>query len=221
MINDELRAIQSVLNETSRIGNEGSVPATLIVGGQVITGFIVSQAAYQRTREAAAADALTKRVATALNKVDSASPEASKQLLHVYLRAARFVLPDIRLGSSILKLSISAIDGFMFGIEGDDEGLVLGRTPVLPGAGESGPRPRVASAEDSAPVARATRASSSCTNLEFAEILRRVAGAVEGGEPFRLMVEGDPVDVPSGRELVIEHGPRGEGGELSFQIRWK
>jgi hypothetical protein len=222
VINDELRAIQSVLNETARAGNEGAVPATLIVGGQVITGFIVSQRAYQRAREAAAADDLTRRVAAALNKVDSASPEASRKLLHIYLRGARFVLPDIRLGSSVLKIAIDAIDGFMFGVEGDDEGLVLGRAPVLPGAAESGLRSQAAVSE-ATNGAKPIIAESSCEAGEFAAILRRVANAVEAGETFGLMLEGEQVSVPAGGAFVIEHEGEGEGeGEgISFRIRWK
>jgi hypothetical protein len=219
MINDELRAIQSVLNETSRIGNEGSVPVTLIVGGQVITGFIVSQAAYQRTREASAADDLTKRVATALNKVDSVSPDAGRKLQHIYLRGARFVLPGIHIGSSILKLSIDAIDGFMFGIEGDDEGLVLGRAPVL---SDSGSRPQPAASSDSGSNAsiRPT-VEPSCPPPEFADLLRRVAGAVDAGDAFRLMVSGTPVSVPADVELTVEHAADGDGESLGFRIRWK
>jgi hypothetical protein len=211
MINDELRAIQSVLNETSRIGNEGSVPVTLIVGGQVITGFIVSQSAYQRTREASAGDDLTKRVTTALNKVDSVSPDAGRRLQHIYLRGARFVLPGIHIGSSILKLSIDAIDGFMFGIEGDDEGLVLGRAPVL---SDSGNRPQRVSSESGAQPASS---DSGCSATEFADLLRSVAGAVEAGEAFRLIVAGSPVSVPAEAEFTVEH----DGESLGFRICWK
>jgi hypothetical protein len=218
VINDELRAIQSVLNETSRIGNEGSVPVTLIVGGQVITGFIVSQAAYQRTREATAGDDLTKRVTTALNKVDSVSPDGGRRLQHIYLRGARFVLPGIHIGSSILKLSIDAIDGFMFGIEGDDEGLVLGRAPVLPGPPESGSRPQTSASSDSGskPVIEP-----SCPAPEFADLLRRVAGAVDAGDAFRLIVTGTPVSVPADAEFTVEYEADGDGETLGFRIRWK
>lgn len=214
MINDELRAIQSVLNETSRAGNEGAVPATLIVGGQVITGFIVSQSAYQRAREASAADGLTKRVAVALNKVDSASPDVSKQLQHIYLRGARFVLPDIRLGTAILKLAIDAIDGFMFGIEGDEAGLVLNGSPVLPGSSKSAP----ASASATEPE-RPAASQPSCPRPEFVEILRQLANALEGNEAFRLLVAGQALTVPAGAELAITHETRGECEELVFRVR--
>jgi hypothetical protein len=215
VINDELRAIQSVLNETSRAGNEGAVPATLIVGGQVITGFIVSQSTYQRSREASAADGLTKRVATALNKVDSASPEGSKQLQHVYLRGARFVLPDIRLGTGILKLAINAIDGFMFGIEGDEEGLVLNGSPVLPGS----VKPSTSASAPAATPERTVASEPSCPRPEFVEIIRRVANALEADEAFRLLIAGQAVTVPPGAELAIAHELRGESGELVFRIR--
>jgi hypothetical protein len=213
VINDELRAIQSVLNETSRAGNEGAVPATLIVGGQVITGFIVSQSTYQRSREAAAGDHLTKRVAGALNKVDSASPDASKQLQHVYLRGARFVLRDVRLGTAILKLAIDAIDGFMFGIDGDEAGLVLNGSPVLPGSAKP-----TTSTPTPAPE-RTVAGEPGCPRPEFVEIIRRVANALEADEVFRLLVAGHGVTVPAGAELAITHEVRGESGELVFRIR--
>jgi amphi-Trp domain-containing protein len=218
MINDELRAIQSVLNETSRIGNEGSVPVTLIVGGQVITGFIVSQAAYQRTREASAADDLTRRVATALNKVDSVSPDAGRKLQHIYLRGARFVLPGIHIGSSILKLAIDAIDGFMFGIEGDDEGLVLGRAPVL---SDSGSRPQASSSDSGSNSSIRPTVEPGCSPSEFADLLRKVAAAVDAGDAFRLIVAGSPVSVPAEVEFTVEHAVDGDGESLGFRIRWK
>jgi hypothetical protein len=220
VINDELRAIQSVLNETSRAGSEGAVPATLIVGGQVITGFIVSQTAYQRARESSAAEGLTQRVALALNKIDSASPDSSKQLQHVYLRGARFVLPDIRLDSAILKLAIDAIDGFMFGIEGDEKGLVLNASPVLPGSAESRARARKLAVVPAAPAApeRKSGTEGSCPRPEFVEILRRVANALEAKEAFRLLVSGETVTVPATAELAITV-ETGEDDELVFRIR--
>lgn len=214
MINDELRAIQSVLNETSRAGNEGAVPVTLIIGGQVITGFLVSQSVYQRAREDSAADELTKRVALALNKVDAASPAKSKQLQHVYLRAARFVLPDIRVGASVIKLAIDAIDGFMFGIEGDDEGLVLGGAPVLPGASESGSREVEAAANDSQVGRRGPRA-------ELAETLRELARALDAGEALKLRVGEERVDVPVGAASIsIGHEQGDDGHALTIAFRW-
>ena len=219
MINDELRAIQSVLNETARGSNEGAVPATLIVDGQVIAGFIVSQTAYQRAREASAADGLTKRVALALNKIDSASPDASKSLLHIYLRGATFLLSGVHLGGAIMKLAIDAIDGFMFGIEGDEAGLVLSGSPVLPGSSADPRRkpnngPSLAAVPDPppepvpltkpiqvAPTATAKGRADATARPEFVELLRRVATAIETNEGFRLLVDGGTVAVPGQTEL--------------------
>jgi hypothetical protein len=246
VINDELRAIQSVLNETARASNEGAVPVTLVVDGQVIAGFIVSQTAYQRARETSAVDGLTKRVALALNKVDSASPEASRSLLHIYLRGATFLLSGVHLGGTIMKLAIDAIDGFMFGIEGDEAGLVLSGSPVLPGSSADPrrkpngpgltavpdpvadptplplePQPSATRLPPAPSSSTSTPAEASSSRPEFVEILRRVTAAVEASEAFRLLIDGGTISIPAQTELVIRHDTEAEYERLDFEIRWR
>jgi hypothetical protein len=132
------------------------------------------------------------------------------------------VLPGIHIGSSILKLAIDAIDGFMFGIEGDNKGLVLGRAPVL---ADSGTRPQVSNGDSGVkPAVEPTvepTVEPGCSPSEFADLLRRVAGAVDAGDAFRLIVAGSPVSVPAEVEFTVEHAADGAGESLGFRIRWK
>lgn len=54
----------------------------------------------------------------------------------------------------------------------------------------------------------------------FAATLRRVADAVERGEPFRIQVAERRFTVPAGAELSIEHEVSGDRQELELQLRW-
>lgn len=54
----------------------------------------------------------------------------------------------------------------------------------------------------------------------FAETLRRLAEAVEGGEPFRIQVAGRRFTVPAHAECSIEHEAEGGNHELEFQLKW-
>ena len=50
--------------------------------------------------------------------------------------------------------------------------------------------------------------------------LRRLADALETGEPFRIQVAGERIRVPARAEFSIEH-ERGEGEEeIEFQLKW-
>jgi amphi-Trp domain-containing protein len=56
---------------------------------------------------------------------------------------------------------------------------------------------------------------------QFADKLRRLADAVEGGQRFRIQVSGERVSIPPDATISVEH-ERGEGGEeVEFQISWK
>lgn len=55
---------------------------------------------------------------------------------------------------------------------------------------------------------------------QFAATLRRVADAVERGEPFRIQVAQQRFTVPASAELSIEHEAEGEREELELQLRW-
>ena len=60
-----------------------------------------------------------------------------------------------------------------------------------------------------------------CNKAEFVATLRRLADALEGGEPFRVQVGGKRFTVPAGAELVIEHEAEGGAEELAFELRWR
>ncbi|HVF52276.1 MAG TPA: amphi-Trp domain-containing protein [Actinomycetota bacterium] len=50
--------------------------------------------------------------------------------------------------------------------------------------------------------------------------LRRLADALETGEPFRIQVAGERIYVPARAEFSIEH-ERGSGEEeVEFQLKW-
>lgn len=59
------------------------------------------------------------------------------------------------------------------------------------------------------------------TRDEFVALLRRVADAVERGEPFRVQVGGVRVTVPYEAELSIEHEAEGDAEEIEMQLRWR
>jgi amphi-Trp domain-containing protein len=60
-----------------------------------------------------------------------------------------------------------------------------------------------------------------CTTATFVESLRRLADALERGEPFRIQVAGKRFVVPQGAALSIEHEVEGDDEELEFQLRWQ
>lgn len=59
-----------------------------------------------------------------------------------------------------------------------------------------------------------------CTPANFVATLRRVADAIEAGEPFRIQVVNQRFTVPAGAQLSIEHEADGESHELELQLRW-
>ena len=60
-----------------------------------------------------------------------------------------------------------------------------------------------------------------CAKDEFVATLRRLADALEQGEPFRIQVAGKRFTVPADAELVIEHEAEGGDEELALELRWK
>lgn len=60
-----------------------------------------------------------------------------------------------------------------------------------------------------------------CTTATFVESLRRLADALEKGEPFRIQVAGKRFVVPAEAKLSIEHEAEGGSEELEFQLKWK
>jgi amphi-Trp domain-containing protein len=60
-----------------------------------------------------------------------------------------------------------------------------------------------------------------CTTETFVETLRRLADALEKGEPFRIQVQNARFTVPGDASLSIEHEVGEDGEELELQLRWK
>jgi amphi-Trp domain-containing protein len=59
-----------------------------------------------------------------------------------------------------------------------------------------------------------------CDRARFVETLRRLADALEQGEPFRIQVANKRFTVPGGATLSIEHEVEGGDEELELQLRW-
>lgn len=55
---------------------------------------------------------------------------------------------------------------------------------------------------------------------KFVETLRRLADALESGEPFRIQVEGKRFQVPRDAALVIEHEVEDGSEEFSLELQW-
>jgi amphi-Trp domain-containing protein len=56
---------------------------------------------------------------------------------------------------------------------------------------------------------------------QFADKLRRLADAVEGGQRFRIQVAGERVSIPPDAMISVEHERGEDGEEVEFQISWK
>lgn len=55
---------------------------------------------------------------------------------------------------------------------------------------------------------------------QFIATLRRVADALEQGEPLRVQVQNLRLTVPVDAELSVEHEIEGDSEELELQLRW-
>lgn len=55
---------------------------------------------------------------------------------------------------------------------------------------------------------------------DFAAKLRRLAEALENGQPFEIQVAGERLYVPANAAISIEHERHGAENELEFQLRW-
>lgn len=51
--------------------------------------------------------------------------------------------------------------------------------------------------------------------------LRRLADALESGEPFRIQVAGERIRVPKRAEFSIEHERGDDEEEIEFQLKWE
>lgn len=56
---------------------------------------------------------------------------------------------------------------------------------------------------------------------DFVAKLRRLADALEAGEPFIIEVAGERLRIPAGARFNIEHEREGGQQELEFQLKWQ
>lgn len=56
---------------------------------------------------------------------------------------------------------------------------------------------------------------------QFVAKLRRLADALETGEPFVIAIAGERIHVPARARFTIEHERAGDGEEIEFQMTWK
>lgn len=56
---------------------------------------------------------------------------------------------------------------------------------------------------------------------DFVAKLRRLADALEAGQPFAIQVAGERLHVPADAVFNIEHERDGGREELEFQLRWQ
>jgi amphi-Trp domain-containing protein len=59
-----------------------------------------------------------------------------------------------------------------------------------------------------------------CSTATFVQTLRRLADALEQGEPFRIQVASARFVVPADARPSIEHEISGDDEELELQLRW-
>jgi amphi-Trp domain-containing protein len=55
---------------------------------------------------------------------------------------------------------------------------------------------------------------------DFIAKLRRLADALEQGEPFEIQIAGERIYVPAQAVCNIEHEREGRQEEIEFQIKW-
>jgi amphi-Trp domain-containing protein len=56
---------------------------------------------------------------------------------------------------------------------------------------------------------------------DFIAKLRRLADALEAGQPFTIEVAGERLRIPVGSQFNIEHEREGDREELEFQLKWR
>jgi amphi-Trp domain-containing protein len=56
---------------------------------------------------------------------------------------------------------------------------------------------------------------------DFAAKLRRLADALEQGQPFTIQVANERFTVPASAGISIEHERSEAGEELEFQLKWQ
>ncbi|MGE4250852.1 MAG: amphi-Trp domain-containing protein [Parvibaculaceae bacterium] len=56
---------------------------------------------------------------------------------------------------------------------------------------------------------------------DFISKLRRLADALEAGEPFEIQIAGERIHVPARAVASIEHEREEGAEEIEFQLRWQ
>jgi amphi-Trp domain-containing protein len=56
---------------------------------------------------------------------------------------------------------------------------------------------------------------------QMAAKLRRLAGCLENGRPFRIQIAGERLSIPAGAVFNIEHEREGDSEEVEFQFTWR
>jgi amphi-Trp domain-containing protein len=56
---------------------------------------------------------------------------------------------------------------------------------------------------------------------DFVAKLRRLADALEQGQPFTIQVANQRFTVPANASISIEHERSDDGEELEFQLKWQ
>lgn len=55
---------------------------------------------------------------------------------------------------------------------------------------------------------------------DFAAKLRRLADALESGQPFRIQIAGERFTVPQNARISVEHERGDSEEEVEFQLKW-
>lgn len=59
------------------------------------------------------------------------------------------------------------------------------------------------------------------SRAQAAAKLKRLARALEKGEPFRIQVGGERITIPADAVFTIEHDRNGKAEEVEFEFTWK
>ncbi len=59
------------------------------------------------------------------------------------------------------------------------------------------------------------------SRAQFVEKLRRLADALDQGQPFTIQVANERFTVPAYAVMSVEHERGEEGEELELQLRWR
>jgi amphi-Trp domain-containing protein len=59
------------------------------------------------------------------------------------------------------------------------------------------------------------------SRAQFVEKLRRLADALDAGQPFTIQVASERFTVPADAEMSVEHERGDDGEELELQLRWR